>query len=74
MILRKRIARVVLLLIFSTGLISCSHTKAVWVLDQQEIVKVKSGEPVTPAFDGWMLSNRAVSRVMDSKIIDVNNK
>lgn len=70
----RRISQTVLLLIFSTGLISCSHLKSVYVLDQQEIVKVKAGEAVTPAFDGWLLSNRAVTRVMESKVIDVNSK
>lgn len=62
-----------MLLIFSTGLISCSHLKSVYVLDQAEVVKVKTGEQITAKFDGWMLSNRAVTRVMESKIIDVNN-
>lgn len=62
-----------MLLIFSTGLISCSHLKSVYVLDQSEVVKVKTGEQITAKFDGWMLSNRAVTRVMESKIIDVNN-
>jgi hypothetical protein len=59
-----------LLLICSTALVGCSTT--VYVLNQAEIVKVKAGDNVTAKFDGWVLSNRAVDRVMNAKIKATN--
>ena len=44
------------------------NTTSVYVLDQQELVKVKSGDNITVKFDGWLLSQRAVSRVMNAKV------
>lgn len=53
-----------MLLITSIG---CSTT-SVYVLDQKELVRVKSGETVEAKYDGWLLSDRAVDRVMNAKI------
>jgi uncharacterized protein YjcR len=66
-----RINLMVLLLIFLMGLVGCTRT-SVYVLDQAELVKVKSGETVTAKYDGWLLSQRAVDRVMNAKIKAVN--
>jgi uncharacterized protein YjcR len=52
-------------------LAGCART-SVYVLNQDEVVKVKSGENITAKFDGWLLSNRAVDRVMNAKIKTVN--
>jgi hypothetical protein len=60
------------LLIFLTVLGGCSTTKPVYVLDQEELIRVKAGETITVKFDGWVLSQRAVDRVLDAKIKDVN--
>jgi hypothetical protein len=46
----------------------------VYVLDKEELVKVKAGDNVIAKFDGWLLSQRAVNRVMNAKINDVNLK
>jgi hypothetical protein len=59
------------LLIFLTVLVGCSRI-SVYVLDQAELVKVKSGETITAKYDGWLLSQRAVDRVMNAKIKGVN--
>ena len=53
-----------MLLITSIG---CSTT-SVYVLDQKELIRVKSGETVEAKYDGWLLSDRAVDRVMNAKI------
>jgi uncharacterized protein YjcR len=53
------------------GLAGCSRT-LVYVLDQAELVKIKSGETVTAKYDGWLLSQRAVDRVMNAKIKAIN--
>ena len=63
--------KMVLLLIFSILLAGCANT-SVYVLDQAELVKVKSGETITAKYDGWLLSQRAVDRVLDAKIKKVN--
>lgn len=60
-----------LLLISSMALTSCKTT-SVYVLDQAELVKVKKGDKVEAKFDGWVLSNRAVNRVMNAKVDDIN--
>ena len=59
------------LLIFSMGLEGCSAT-TVYVLNKEELQKVKSGETITAKYDGWLLSNRAVDRIMNAKIKAVN--
>ena len=50
-----------------TLLAGCANT-AVFVLDQKEIVRVKAGQSYTATYDGWLLSERAVDRVMNAKI------
>ena len=66
-----RINLMALLLIFLTVLVGCSRI-SVYVLDQSELVKVKSGETITAKYDGWLLSQRAVDRVMNAKVKAVN--
>lgn len=66
-----RINLMALLLISLIVLEGCSRT-SVYVLDQAELVKVKTGDTLTAKFDGWLLSNRAVDRVMNAKIKAVN--
>jgi len=48
-------------------LTGCSTT-SVYVLDKKELVRVKSGETIEAKYDGWLLSDRAVDRVMNAKI------
>lgn len=67
-----RIARMATLLIFSTLLAGCVSATSTYVLNQAEVVKIKSGEIITAKYDGWLLSNRAVDRVMNTKIKAVN--
>jgi hypothetical protein len=62
-----------LLLIFLTLSAGCART-SVYVLDQAELVKVKAGDTVTAKYDGWVISQRAVDRVLDAKIKGVNLK
>lgn len=57
----------VILLMASVMLTGCSATN-VYVLDQKELLRVKAGESVTAKFDGWLLSDRAVKRVMEAKV------
>ena len=52
-------------------LAGCSRT-SVFVLDQAELVRVKKDQSVTAKYDGWLLSDRAVDRVMNAKIKAVN--
>ena len=66
----KTIALVIFLM-GSVGLSGCVST-SVYVLDQAELVRVKSGQEITAKWDGWLLSDRAVKRVMDAKIKGVN--
>ena len=66
-----RISLMALLLIFSTLLAGCSRV-SVYVLNKEELVKVKSGDTLTAKYDGWLLSQRAVDRVMNAKIKAVN--
>jgi len=49
----------------------CART-SVYVLDQAELVRVKKDQTVTAKYDGWLLSDRAVDRVMNAKIKAVN--
>ena len=67
--------RMILLLIFSTLLAGCANTAtSVYVLDEAELVRVKKDQAVTAKYDGWLLSDRAVDRVMNAKIKGVNLK
>jgi uncharacterized protein YjcR len=54
------------------GLGGCATNTSVYVLDQAELVKVKAGETVVVKWDGWLLSNMAVDRVMNAKVKGVN--
>jgi hypothetical protein len=67
--MRKK--KMALLLIFLMLLAGCANT-SVYVLNKEELVKVKSGETITAKFDGWLLSQRAVDRVLNAKIKAVN--
>lgn len=61
------------LLMLSAGLISgCASTSKAYILDQAELVRVKKGQNITAQYDGWLLSDKAVSRIMDTKIKAVN--
>ena len=63
--------RLVILLIFLTLLVGCAST-SVYVLNKEELIRVKKGQTVTVEYDGWMLSDRAVDRVMNAKVKAVN--
>jgi len=54
-------------------LAGCSGT-SVYVLHEKELIRVKAGETITVKFDGWVLSDRAVDRVMNTKIKATNLK
>jgi len=66
-----RISQMGMLLIFLTVLGGCANT-AVYVLNKEEVSKVKAGQNITVSYDGWLLSNRAVDRVMNAKIKATN--
>jgi hypothetical protein len=67
---KRNLERLKLLLISSIVLTVCAgcNTTSVYVLDQQELVRVKSGDKIEAKFDGWLLSQRAVERVMNAKV------
>lgn len=60
-----------ILVSFLTVLAGCSTT-SVYVLNQAELVRVKKDQVITVKYDGWLLSQRAVDRVMNAKIKAVN--
>ncbi len=63
--------RTIALLIFLMALGGCAKT-SVYVLDQAELIRVKKDQSITAKYDGWLLSDRAVDRVMNAKIKAVN--
>lgn len=63
--------RMMILAVFWMGLAGCAST-SVYVLDQSELIRGKAGQIITLKFDSWILSDRAVQRVMDAKIKGVN--
>ena len=65
--------KTIVLLIFWMASAGCSAT-GVYVLEKEELIRVKKGDEVKAYFDGWLLSDRAVNRVMNAKIKDVNLK
>lgn len=67
---RIKIATLVSFWMLLGGCVSTS----VYVLQKEELIKVKAGETITSKYDGWLLSERAVNRVMDAKIKGVNLK
>ena len=60
-----------IVLLFLMVLVGCNKT-SVYVLNQKELVRVKAGQNITATYDGWLLSQRAVDRVMNAKIKAVN--
>jgi uncharacterized protein YjcR len=54
-------------LLCSMLLAGCVST-SVYVLDQAELVRVKSNQTITAKFDGFYLSDRAVDRVLNANI------
>lgn len=51
----------------------CAGT-SVYVLDKEELVRVKANQTITVKFDGFVFSDRAVGRVLDAKIKGANLK
>ena len=49
----------------------CAST-SVYVLNKEEVIRVKKEQVITTQYDGWLLSDRAVDRVMNAKIKAVN--
>jgi len=67
--------RMTVLAISSMLLAGCANTAtSVYVLDEAELVRIKKDQSVTAQYDGWLLSDRAVDRVMNAKIKGVNLK
>jgi len=67
--------KIILLIFLTLGLIySGCATTSVYVLDQAEVVRVKEGETLTAKYPGWLLSDRAVDRIMNAKIKGINLK
>jgi len=63
--------RTIVPVIFLMGFLGCSRT-SVYVLNQAELQRVKAGQVITAGTDGWLLSDRAVTRVMNAKIKQTN--
>ena len=63
--------RMMIVLLFLMALVGCNKT-SVYVLNQKELLRVKAGQNITAVFDGWLLSQRAVDRIMNAKIKAVN--
>lgn len=66
-----KLIKTMILVSFLTVLAGCSTT-SVYVLNQAELVRVKKDQVITVKYDGWLLSQRAVDRVMNAKIKAVN--
>jgi hypothetical protein len=67
--------RMIALLIFwmaSVAFISGCASTSVYVLNEAELIRVKKDQAITAKFDGWLLSDRAVDRVMNAKIKATN--
>ena len=56
------------------GILTGCSTTSVYVLQDTEVVRMKSGDTVTAKEPGWYLSDRAVDRVMNAKITGVKLK
>jgi uncharacterized protein YjcR len=52
-------------------LAGCGRT-SVYILNEAELIRVKKDQTITAKYDGWLLSERAVDRVMNAKIKAVN--
>lgn len=59
--------KMILLVIFLMGSGGCAST-SVYVLQRSEVVRVKKSQVITAEWDGWLLSDRAVDRVMNARI------
>lgn len=66
-----KLIRMMILVSFLMLLVSCART-SVFVLDQAELIRVKKDQSIIVKYDGWLLSDRAVDRVMNAKIKAVN--
>jgi hypothetical protein len=65
--------RITVLAIFSMVLAGCVRFPTpVYVLDKEELIRVQANQTVTAKFKGWLLSDRAVDRVMNAKIKATN--
>lgn len=62
----------IMILVVSLMLLTGCASNSIYVLDQSEVVRVQENQTVTAKFKGWLLSDRAVQRVMDAKIKGVN--
>lgn len=67
-----KLIRMMTLVLFLMGLAGCASTTSVYVLDQAELIRVKKDQSITVQYDGWLLSDRAVDRVMNAKVKAVN--
>lgn len=70
----KRKKTIVLLIFLMLSVIGCSTAKRVFVLHKEELIRVRAGQNITAEYDGWLLSDRAVDRVMDARIEGVRLK
>ena len=68
----KRKMILALFLMALAGLISGCVRTSVYVLNQAELIRVKKDQTITAKYDGWLLSDRAVDRVMNAKIKAIN--
>ena len=62
-----------LILLIGLSVSGCGQV-SMYVLDQKELVKVKAGDVITAKFDGYLLSNRAIQRVMKTDIEEIKVK
>jgi hypothetical protein len=69
----KMVMSLIFLMLLVGSISSCAKVN-MYVLDQKELIKVKAGDNVTVKYDGWVLSQRAVDRVMNTKITYINQQ
>ena len=53
--------------------VGCSR-QTCYVIKQDEVIRVVPGQVVTAPYVGWLLSQRAVDRIMHTKVVDTNLK
>lgn len=58
-------------MVLASSISGCATKRGVYVLDREELVKVTAGDALTAKFDGYLLSNRAIDRVMNAKVDDI---
>lgn len=66
-----RLIKLTILASFWMALGGC-NTTSVYVLNQSELVRVQENQTITAKYKGWLLSDRAVDRVMNAKIKATN--